>query len=918
MSSQSVENLNFRKYFPYFEPREEQVQAIEFALNSFVNSKKRFVIIEAGTGCHAKGQGILMYDGSIRNVEDIKLNDLIMGPDSKPRKILRLIRNKGQMVKVNPIKGDSFIVNNEHILTLRKTRRDKNSPTEQILVDVSVSEWKKWSKKQKHLHKIIRSEEINFDNKTKHKIDPYFMGLLLGDGSFRNCINLTTMDNEIKKEAYKQAKKHDVYIRINRKKDNKASSYFFSSGRSSKKKNNLLNKIREYNLFNKRCENKFIPQEYKTSSILNRKKILAGLIDSDGSLSHNCFEIITKSKKLADDMFFIARSLGLYSSIQKCQKASQNGTVGDYYRLIISGDTDKIPTKLKRKKATKRKQKKNPRVTGFSVEDLDIDDFYGFTVDKDNRYLMGDFTITHNCGKSHVAYTIANTLENNNWPIGDDRFKSTNDMGEPVDRDYKSGTWFLTTQKILQNQYIKDFGPPKADMFSLKSSSNYTCKFFVSNNCGESLKLLQQADKESRFYQSCQASCIYRIAKRNFLKSKKSITNFPFFLVSTSFQADIEPRKLLVIDEAHNIEDELSKHIEILVSEKFAKEVLKITMPDDSEMKTQFKAHKWIKETYYPEARVVEKQLAREIEEMQEQGLEDTDDMKRVQKRHDLISKHTSKIYQFLSLYTKDNWVFNMVEAFGRAMRKVEFKPIDIGEYAQEKLFRFGQKILMLSATILNKEAYCESVGIDPEDVDFISIDSPFPLENRQVYYLDTGKMSMAHINETLPNMIGAINEIMGTEHKTDKGIIHSRNYQITKYLLEKGTPKMKKRLITHESHNRDEIIEEFMASKKPQVLVSPSSTEGLDLKGDLSRFQIICKMQFPYMGDELVKKRISKHKRWYAYQTAKALVQCVGRSIRSENDYATTYILDGSFGYFFEKNKDLFPGYFVKSVSYI
>ena len=213
----------------------------------------------------------------------------------------------------------------------------------------------------------------------------------------------------------------------------------------------------------------------------------------------------------------------------------------------------------------------------------------------------------------------------------------------------------------------------------------------------------------------------------------------------------------------------------------------------------------------------------------------------------------------------------------------------------------------MMSATVLNKEAFCESIGVNPDDAAFISIDSPFPLANRPVIYVPAGKMTKDEIFNTLPKQTKIVQELL-KDHENDKGVIHSRTYQISKHLMAhiKGN-----RLITHESGNREDIIGEFMRSDRPLVLVSPSSTEGLDLKGDLSRFQIICKVYWPYLGDKLVRKRMNKYSRWYAYQAAKAIVQAVGRSVRTEDDFAVTYILDSSWEPFYYKNKDLFPQYF-------
>ena len=84
--------------------------------------------------------------------------------------------------------------------------------------------------------------------------------------------------------------------------------------------------------------------------------------------------------------------------------------------------------------------------------------------------------------------------------------------------------------------------------------------------------------------------------------------------------------------------------------------------------------------------------------------------------------------------------------------------------------------------------------------------------------------------------------------------------------------------------------------------------SEGVDLKGDLSRFQIICKIPYPYLGDKIVKKRMGKWKNWYPLQTAKLIVQASGRSVRSMEDKAVTYILDADWDRLYRNNIDMFP----------
>ena len=164
--------------------------------------------------------------------------------------------------------------------------------------------------------------------------------------------------------------------------------------------------------------------------------------------------------------------------------------------------------------------------------------------------------------------------------------------------------------------------------------------------------------------------------------------------------------------------------------------------------------------------------------------------------------------------------------------------------------------------------------------------------------------MSKSHIDKTLPNLIKAVKSIL-EEHKNEKGIIHTHSY----YIANKIKNAMRSsRILTHDSSNRDEILSRHMNSDKPTVLISPSMTEGVDLRGEASRFQIVCKVPYPYLGDRLVKKRMNRWKWWYPLQTAKTIVQSVGRSVRSKDDHAVTYILDQNWNMFYSRNSQLFP----------
>jgi Rad3-related DNA helicase len=145
-------------------------------------------------------------------------------------------------------------------------------------------------------------------------------------------------------------------------------------------------------------------------------------------------------------------------------------------------------------------------------------------------------------------------------------------------------------------------------------------------------------------------------------------------------------------------------------------------------------------------------------------------------------------------------------------------------------------------------------------------------------------------------------------KHPKDKGIIHATNYRIAKYLQENiSSP----RLMLHDSTNRDEVLKRHIQSEEPTVLLSPSMMEGVDLYDDLSRFQIICKVPFPYLGDLVVKKRMERNKFWYPYMTAKSVIQSLGRSIRNESDHAVSYILDADWERFYNSNRKMFSNDF-------
>lgn len=392
--------------------RNYQKQASDAAVRLFTGKADKNGLIILPTGCHAKGSSVLTSDGVCIKVEDVKVGDFLLGNDGTPRKVLELHNGVDDMYKVTPIKGEPFVVNGGHILHLYKTKEGKGYNSCQPRYDeISVKEYVVKSANYKHLHKLHRVSQIDFGN-DKYLFDPYFVGLYLGDGCCINGLNITTQREEVVEYLREFARTYGLGFRAAEKRngENKAKSYFFPYAFANNNTPNPLQvTIRGLGLEGKVAGDKFIPHQYKVASVEDRFSLLAGLLDTDAfyDKEKNTFEYCSKSKRLADDVVFVCRSLGFFAQIGKTKVVKGES----YYRIQISGDLNLIPTKVAIRQGRARKQKKSVLVTGFSVEYLGRGEYFGFTLDGNHLYCDNQFFIHHNSGKSLVIADIASRLE---------------------------------------------------------------------------------------------------------------------------------------------------------------------------------------------------------------------------------------------------------------------------------------------------------------------------------------------------------------------------------------------------------------------------------------------------------------------------------------------------------------------------
>lgn len=381
-----------------FDLRPYQRQAIDLAYQRVAEGHRP--IICAPTGCHAPGTLILMADGSAKPVEKIRVGDHVMGHDSRPRTVLELHTGIDEMFRIVPVKGEPFTVNGDHVLAVKVT--NDGSRHAGSIETITVRDWLRASKTYRHTRKLFRVA-VDFPAAQPLPIDPYMLGVLLGDGSLGHGITVTKPDAEIWQAAREFADGYGIAVN-DVTCGGRCPTFSLVTARG--RPNHLRAQLRELGLLGTSSGTKFIPQVYKTASREYRLQLLAGLIDTDGSLGNGYYDFVSKSRRLADDVAFVARSVGLAAYVKPCLKSCGDFT-GEYFRVSISGHCDMIPCRVERKKCPPRRQVKDVLVTGFHVEPAGVGVYYGFECDGDHLYVLGDFTVTHNSGKTVIAGHIA-------------------------------------------------------------------------------------------------------------------------------------------------------------------------------------------------------------------------------------------------------------------------------------------------------------------------------------------------------------------------------------------------------------------------------------------------------------------------------------------------------------------------------
>ena len=519
---------------------------------------------------------------------------------------------------------------------------------------------------------------------------------------------------------------------------------------------------------------------------------------------------------------------------------------------------------------------------------------------KENKFFLLDLPV--GTGKSHLALMIAD------WYLKNVNGNAKFDV--------------ITNSKILQDQYSGTYG----SINDLKGKENYECEQY-SCSCA-------QGNEFNRLNKTSCEACPHSSARDQYLSGRISLTNFYLYILYQLYMTKMMESRganVLIVDESHEFDDVMSDFISIKITE-FVIKKLKFSNEDKilKELKRVSSISQYIDFLKALQGEInttisdIEKELGREKRTARSVKRENSvnkvlggknSDFKLMQIITDL-QQYQSKIEIFLKEYAANpnNWVLESNYNEKSKQKELSLEPIWAFDYLDKYIFSKYDMVFLMSGTILDKNLFCMLNGLDVDKAVYYSIDSPFPVKNRPVFYMPLGKMSFKSKEDTFKNYVPYIQKILN-KYPDKKGIIHTNSFELASWI---SRDLKDSRLVYHDSSNKDEVLQKHFISEKPTVLVSPSMDTGVSFDDDLARFQIIAKIPYPSLASQKNKLRQKNNPEWYSWKTISGLIQMSGRAVRSVDDYADTIIIDGSFSDLLKYSGQYFPKWFQEAIKRI
>lgn len=454
---------------------------------------------------------------------------------------------------------------------------------------------------------------------------------------------------------------------------------------------------------------------------------------------------------------------------------------------------------------------------------------------------------------------------------------------------YYGDSHILTPRKNLQDQYYEDF---HEHINLMKGRSSYPCVYKDASQYSKIKAAIKKGDTPSpsitgisvaegacsngdtKLYEACNSrhTCPYVIALDTAIGNPHVVHNVHSFIFQAFMHSKFDKRGISIVDEAHNLED--------ICREFITKD---ITIPGKAGVDYELPVYETVGE--YEEFLLQDKFIPRRVDarDLYKQAVE---------------TLMLSGLKDFVVDFALDDF-------FNRTT--IKFVPKSIYGVPESLIFSFGERVLLMSGTIYDREAFCRTLGIPVEQSCYIQVPSTFHPSRRPVimkseYMVDT---SHARWNENLPELIRIIKLVM-SRFPNVKGLIHTPSYYANSQILKELSNEP--RLTTHQQHDFRQRLEEFYETKEPKIFMSPICQEGVDFKGDRARFQMILRVPYPSIGDRFIKSMMQDNFSWYNRRALIVFGQQIGRINRSDEDHGVTILVDSRFPKFVSSNKKRLP----------
>lgn len=356
--------------------------------------------------CFARGTRVWMHDGRLMPIEEVTAGEAVLGVDGRPKKVAETHRGVGALFRVRQSNGMEYVTNGAHELVLRCGRgtESKRFP-EGAVVEMAVRDFTALPPSlQKKLYGFRGAAE--FDPGSAMPLDPYLLGVWLGDGT-SDAARLTINNEDA--ELLEHLRASFPLAAFHQYKPGAQTVILSTHTRAAfKRPNDFLAGLRALGVI----DNKHIPDAYRTAPRCDRLALLAGLLDTDGHASECSWEITTKYPALRDGIIHLARSVGLTTSV-----VLKRAMGLDYHRICVWGDVLQVPVKLSRKRNILRPSRLPSRSDSrLSVEPIGDGEYFGFSLEghapEDRRFFLEDFTVVHNSSVGRLGIRVHATAGN--------------------------------------------------------------------------------------------------------------------------------------------------------------------------------------------------------------------------------------------------------------------------------------------------------------------------------------------------------------------------------------------------------------------------------------------------------------------------------------------------------------------------